>query len=63
MSSPADQSGGLMPLCPDFTAASHPITWYINIDRGAETVGINPVGDNGGEAAGPWRGTGNTSNR
>lgn len=52
-----------MPLRPNFTAASHSITWYINIDRGDETVGINPVGDNGGQAAGPWRGTGNTSNR
>lgn len=62
MSASADQSEGLMPLRPDRTAAaSHSITQYINIDQGAETTGINPVGDNGGEA-GPWRGAGSASN-
>lgn len=56
MSASADQSAGLMPLRSDrIAAASHSITRYINIDKGAETTGINPVGDNGGEA-GPWRG-------
>lgn len=42
-----------MPFRPDRTAAaSHSITRYINIDQEAETTGINPVGDNGGEAGG-----------